>query len=492
MAIVNISQLVERFENNDPVSLTFYYPNEHISKNINALLAKILSKTDQIYLLDMMITILREIIVNATKANAKRIYFKKLNLDINDQQSYKVGIEHFKKDIIGQLESLEQDLKNNDLKVTMTFRKADDGIKFSITNPMPIHPEELMRIKTRVEKAKQYQDFTQAYEDVYDDTEGAGLGIVLVMLLLKNAGIDTSNYKIGTDGKITQVLLSLPFQLRPEEITTSIKKQILDAIDGIPTFPHHVHELLNLCKVKDIAIKDITLTVMRDPALSTDVLKLANSAGFVPGKRIENLSEAIMTIGLKNLESLLIAISARKILDERFQKFEQIWDHCNRTSSYARTIAAKFKMNAVIEKVALCGLLHDLGKIVLLSANLELTQWIADIVSGRKIRTSTVMEEISVGISHSGIGHLIAQKWQLPEYLVESIHYHHTPLSAGEQYKDIVAVTYAANLLCGIETRKYFYYYCEDEVCKRFNLNSEQDFADLLALCKESYALLQQ
>ena len=487
MAILNISQLLERFENGEPVSLSFYYPNENISKTLNALLAKMLSKIDRIFLLDMMITILREIIVNATKANAKRIFFKKMNLDINDPDSYKKGIEHFKKEIIGQLDTLEEELKNNDLKVTITIRKQDDGIRFYITNPTPIHPEELARIKMRIEKAKQYLDFTQAYEEVYDDTEGAGLGIVLVVLLLKNAGVDPSNYKIGTDGKITQVLLNLPMQLRPEKVTTTIKQQILDQIEGIPTFPDNILQLLQLCRNKEVEIKDISFSIMRDPALTTDVLKLANSAGFVPGKHIENLTEAVMTIGLKNLESLLITISARKILDERFQKFEQIWDHCNKTAAYARTIATKYKMNTIVEQVSLCGLLHDLGKIVLLSVDLELTNWIAELVSDRKIRTSTVMEELSIGISHSGIGVLIAQKWQLPQYLIQSIQWHHSPLSAPPQYKNHVAVTYLANLLCGVETRKYFYYYCEDEICKQFCIESEPEFKNLHTYCQNSY-----
>jgi len=323
MIPVNIPQLIDHFDKNEPVSISFYYPNEAISRIINALLATILSKNDQIYLLDMMITILREIIVNATKANAKRIYFKKLNLDINDPQSYKTGIEHFKKDIVGQLDMLENELKNSNLKVTLSIRKEDKGVTFIIANPAPIHSEELNRIKTRIEKAKEYLDFTQAYEDVYDDTEGAGLGIVLVILLLKNAGIDPSNYNIGTDGKVTRVVLSLPLQLRPEAITTKIKQQIINAIHDIPTFPDHILVLLQLCRNKEVEIKDITMTLMRDPALSADVLKLANSAGFVPGKRVNNLSEAVMTIGLKNLESLLITISARKILDDRFQKLNK-------------------------------------------------------------------------------------------------------------------------------------------------------------------------
>lgn len=484
---VNIPQLIAHFDKNEPVSISFYYPNEAISRTLNAMLAAILSKNDQIYLLDMMITILREIIVNATKANAKRIYFKKLNLDINDPQSYTTGIEHFKKDIVGQLDTLENELKNSNLKVTLSICKEDKGVTFIITNPAAIHSEELNRIKTRIEKAKEYLDFTQAYEDVYDDTEGAGLGIVLVILLLKNAGIDPSNYNIGTDGKVTRVVLSLPLQLRPEAITTKIKQQIINAIQGIPTFPEHILVLLQLCRNKEVEIKDITMTLLHDPALSTDVLKLANSAGFVPSKRVNNLSEAVMTIGLKNLESLLITISARKILDDRFQKFEQIWEHCNRVASYARTIASKYKMNAIIEQVSLCGLLHDLGKIVLLSVDLDVTQWIAKLVSDRRIRTSTVMEEISIGISHSGIGELIASKWQLPEYLIEAIRHHHTPLSADSRFKDIVYITYLANLLCGVESRRYFYYYCDDEVSRYFTLESQSDFENLGKLCQDIY-----
>ncbi|HQI38581.1 MAG TPA: HDOD domain-containing protein [Spirochaetota bacterium] len=484
---MNIPQLIAHFDKNEPVSISFYYPNEAISRTLNAMLAAILSKNDQIYLLDMMITILREIIVNATKANAKRIYFKKLNLDINDPQSYTTGIEHFKKDIVGQLDTLENELKNSNLKVTLSICKEDKGVTFIITNPAAIHSEELNRIKTRIEKAKEYLDFTQAYEDVYDDTEGAGLGIVLVILLLKNAGIDPSNYNIGTDGKVTRVVLSLPLQLRPEAITTKIKQQIINAIQGIPTFPEHILVLLQLCRNKEVEIKDITMTLLHDPALSTDVLKLANSAGFVPSKRVNNLSEAVMTIGLKNLESLLITISARKILDDRFQKFEQIWEHCNRVASYARTIASKYKMNAIIEQVSLCGLLHDLGKIVLLSVDLDVTQWIAKLVSDRRIRTSTVMEEISIGISHSGIGELIASKWQLPEYLIEAIRHHHTPLSTDSRFKDIVYITYLANLLCGVESRRYFYYYCDDEVSRYFTLESQSDFENLGKLCQDIY-----
>ncbi len=473
MAIINTSELARQFDEGDPLSFSFYYPSETTIKTMNAILSRILATTDRIFMLDMMVTILREIIINATKANAKRVYFNKMNLDISDHEMYMKGIKKFKENIVGQLDKLESDLRKSNMKVTFYTKKEEDGVKFIVTNNTPILPEELERINMRIENARRYKDFTEAYEEIYDETEGAGLGIVLVVLLLKSSGIDPSNYKIVTDGKVTQASLFIPYQMRPKELTTSIKQQILDDIDGIPTFPDHVLELIDLCKRRDVEIKVISDKIMQDPALSADVLKLANSAGFITGKRIENLNEAVMTIGLKNLEALLIATSARKILDKRYTKFEQIWEHCNRASFYARTIAARYKLGNIIENVSLAGLLHDLGKIILLSTDLKLTNWIADLVADRKMRTSTVLEEVSIGISHSTIGELMADKWKLPGYLVETIRYHHTPLAASEQFREQVDVTYLANMLCGVESRKYQYYYIEESILQRFKLADE-------------------
>ncbi|MFW5861048.1 MAG: HDOD domain-containing protein [Spirochaetota bacterium] len=487
MATINTSELARSFNEGEPLSFSFFYPSENTIKTLNAILAKILATSDRIFLLDMMVTILREIIINATKANAKRIYFQKMNLDIANHETYLKGIQKFKEDIVGQLDRFEGELKKSNLKVTFYTRKEDDGIKFIVTNNAPILPEELERINLRLDNARRYKDFTEAYEEIYDETEGAGLGIVLVVLLLKSSGIDPAHYTIKTDGKVTQASLFLPYQMRPEALTTSIKQQVLDDIEGIPTFPKQVLELIQMCKRRDVEIRDISTKIMQDPALSTDVLKLANSAGFITGKRIESLNEAVMNIGLKNLEALLIATSARKILDKRYTRFEQIWEHCNRTSFYARTIATHYKLGNIIEHASLAGLLHDLGKIILLSTDLEVTNWIADLVADRKMRTSTVMEEVSIGISHSTIGELIAKKWQLPDYLVTSIRYHHTPLEANTEFSEQVRVTYLANMLCGVENRKYQYYYIEESILQHFKLSDEEDLKVFHQRLKDLY-----
>ncbi|HXK65186.1 MAG TPA: hypothetical protein PK348_02855, partial [Spirochaetota bacterium] len=59
-------------------------------------------------------------------------------------------------------------------------------------------------------------------------------------------------------------------------------------------------------------------------------------------------------------------------------------------------------------------------------------------------------------------------------------------------YKDHVSITYLANLLCGVESRKYFYYYCEDEICRQFKIETQDAFIKLHKLCMDTYNKIAQ
>ncbi|OHD64594.1 MAG: hypothetical protein A2176_08905 [Spirochaetes bacterium RBG_13_51_14] len=467
--ITNRKIISKKIEKGEPIKLSFHYVNEKVLMILNSILAKILSKQDQIFLLNSVITILREIIINALKANAKRIFFLKNNIDINSETQYRKGMKQFKEDVVGEFESIEKDLRRSDFYVHITFNVDSDTIHIAVTNNSPILPVELERINFRIQKAIAYNDFSEAYAEIEDDSEGAGLGIVLTILLMKSMGIEPENYKITPEGKITRSSLTIPSLLKPTEITTKVKKKIMDEIDGIPTFPENIVQLQRLCNDPESSIDQIVKRLKIDPALSSDVIKLSNSAGIAPYKRIEDIKTAVVTIGMKNLNAILVASNARRILNERYSSFELIWEHCNRVAFYTRNIALSFRKTAIIENVYMAGLLHDLGKIILLATDKKLVRTIADIVNNRKI-TTTTLEEISVGISHSTIGALISNKWNFPDYLIEAIKHHHAPLNSSGKYREIVQIIYLANILAGIEDRKYSYYYIEESILERFNL----------------------
>lgn len=470
------TDISDQIINGKPVKLAFHYNSQETNKFLNSIFIKVLSKSDQDYLQGMVETILREMIINAVKANSKRVFFKIKDLDIYDENDYNKGMEEFKTFLLSENEKLADELKKYGYKVEICLKKDTDGFRIMVRNNSPLLPFENTRIKERIDKARSYNDFDEIYMDIADDSEGEGLGIPLTVLFLKNSGIGVESFNIKTDGKITQSEFIIPEVMHSPEIVTEIKTKIALDIDDLPTFPENIIHLQQLCRKKEVKIGELASGISTDPALAASILKLANSAGFITSLKINNLKDAIKIIGLKNLNSMLIASAARRILDTRFSFFKEVWAHCNKAALYARLIAYSFNMTAISEMAYLASLLHDLGKIILLSADNDLTSKIETVAVKRQMRRSTVLEEMTVGISHSSIGRIIAEKWNFPSYLIEAIAYHHSPMSAKAEYRDIVAITYLANALCLIEEKKFDYFYLEDEIIQRFGLTDRDKF----------------
>ncbi len=487
MILEKTSSLSSRLDNGQPVKLSFYYHTKNTIKFINSLLTKVLSKNDMAYLQSTVETVIREMVVNAVKANSKRVFFKKENLDIENSYDYSMGISDFKEFIIAEQENIAVALKENGFKVDLYLKKENEGFRVMVRNNTGLLPFEQERINMRMEKARQYNDFADIYMDICDEEEGEGLGIPLTMLFLRNSGIGEDSFSIKTNGKITQSAFTIPFAVKPVDVTSAISKQIIDEVNSLPAMPENITLLQEMCTKPDVSVKDLAGRISIDPSLSASVLRLSNSAGFITSKRVDNILDAVMIIGLRNLNSILISTATRKIMDDKFSHFKSIWDHCNKTAYYSRIIANEVKLNRISDKIVLAALLHDLGKIVLLSLDEDILERINMVALKMQVRTSTVIEEVSIGISHSTIGRLIAEKWNLPPYIIEAIAHHHSPLNASDEYKDIVYITYLANKLCLIEEKKFDYYYLEDDVLDRYNITCKKDFDVFMKKVTRSY-----
>ena len=169
--------------------------------------------------------------------------------------------------------------------INLYFELSDGDLVIHIENNATMLQDEVERIIYRIDKAIKYNDFTEAYGEIEDSKEGAGLGIVLAILLLKNMGISPENFTIKSKNNVTITKLVIPRELRPMDIISEVRNKIINEIEGIPTFPRHILHLQKLCSDPNSSIELISQNIMTDPALSADVIRLSNSAGFFPGKR---------------------------------------------------------------------------------------------------------------------------------------------------------------------------------------------------------------
>ncbi len=167
-----------------------------------------LEECDQKYLFNYLSYCLFELLDNASKANAKRVYFKEHNLNINDEADYKSGMKNFKDTLDENTLHYENELEAGQLKVHLLL-SADDVISITVSNNTKITDLEYNRIKEKIEKTKVYNTMADAINDI-DQTEGSGLGIITVLIMLKKLGLAADHLKFKTTDTETIATIEIP------------------------------------------------------------------------------------------------------------------------------------------------------------------------------------------------------------------------------------------------------------------------------------------
>lgn len=190
---------------------------ELVEKHIMFSLESILRKTEHERLIHTLYTILKELVINGCKANQKRIFFDEQGLDLNDQSQYHKGIDLYKKAFSEKM-ALEYGKKARDrgLYCMIDFEFDKEGIRIEVVNNTAIIPAEETIMRDKLKKAMGYNDLAEFYMEqaMSGDTEGAGLGLALIIILLKGEGIDPSYFRILIQGEQTIARLEIPFSDR--------------------------------------------------------------------------------------------------------------------------------------------------------------------------------------------------------------------------------------------------------------------------------------
>jgi HD-like signal output (HDOD) protein len=485
--VLNPPNFKEAIRNGEDFYIQFSLMSPLVEEHLIKVLHRELENYDILYMKDMLLTVLKELINNAVKANAKRLFFRKKGLDIREKEEYRDGMETFKEEVFSDESSILNELPEAKLVVRVFFKVLPDNLRISIINNIAILEEELVKVESRVKKAYSYKDISDAFDDVLDDSEGAGLGLTMALILFKNIGLPPETFSITTDGKLTIAKINIPRRTDAGEFSVKIAEGILQELENIPSFPENIIEIQRLCGNPDSTIREIADSIKRDPGLTTALLKLANSAGYITIKKIETIEEAVKIIGTKGINMLLVATGVQKVLDSRYKKFETIWKNSYRTAFYAQRIAMQIKHSKMSEFAYLAALLCDIGRIVLLSIGPDKINRLIEITGNRNLAETAVIEEITLGVSHSTLGSLICKKWKFNDALVKAIEFHHRPHMAPERFRDLAYTVYLSYIFNEIENRNCRFEIVDEDVLEYFNLNNRKNFEMLHKVLKDAY-----
>jgi len=472
-AHVDVEQVKRAASTSVPLSFkTFTLPHE-TEEYLEEVLTLFLEQLGFPQIKDQLAYCLRELAVNAKKANTKRAYFQEKQLDLNNPADYAKGMSTFKEDTLENIQHYLQRQKEMGLYIKIVFHTRGRTFSLGVRNNVEITKIEQIRIFDRIARSRAFTSMEEAFATVLDNTEGAGLGIVILMLMLKKIGLDEESFTIDVEDGETVAALHIPFNEVSVEQMDLLAEQIIKEVEELPQFPDNILHLQRLVSDPDSEITDIARQISVDPSLTADLLKLVNSAQFMLPRRVDNIVEAVKMVGIKGVRNLLYTHGTQKILNQKYQEMRSLWQHSYRTAFYAFNLAKSFrKRKEILDDVYVGGILHDLGQIIIASLHPDLLERIKKFCREKEI-PSKMLESFSVGMAHAEVGSMIARKWNFPEQLVEAIRYHHNPLDCQEEHKDIVFSVYLANAIADLERDRIVFEQIERPVLYDFGIHSE-------------------
>ena len=183
----------------------------------------------------------------------------------------------------------------------------------------------------------------------------------------------------------------------------------------------------------------------KDAALAMKVLRVAASPVYRRGPVPANLEQALTAIGIDMVRTLLLTESVYQtfngIAATRGIDLRPFWAHAIATAISARAIAAKLGY-AQLEEAYLAGLLHDIGRLALVTAAPD--EYAANF-HAEDDDALCATEERTLEITHPEAGALLVEGLALDSFLADSIRYHHEPLERLQTAHPLVRLTALAD-----------------------------------------------
>jgi HD-like signal output (HDOD) protein len=225
------------------------------------------------------------------------------------------------------------------------------------------------------------------------------------------------------------------------------KEELRELLDGyeLPSFPGVVMDVLAMLRDPDTTVGSIGEQIQKDPALLVKVLSTVNAAAFGLPVQVSNINRATALLGLSRLESIILSHAVKDtVSSQRPPWFDarQFWAGAARRANLARQLALRLHPTTEVESFT-AGMLQDMAVLVLATVKPKEYQEIFFALEGNNELWLHNLEQEKFSFDHQAIGSLMAEEWDLSEYLVNAISQHHNEAFGDEMIDPAVhLVTY--------------------------------------------------
>ena len=210
---------------------------------------------------------------------------------------------------------------------------------------------------------------------------------------------------------------------------------------ALPSLPRTVALLMNELAQREPSLRRLNLLFGSDPVLAARLLELANAPAHQLTRQVAGMSEALVLLGSAPLQTLVssatLGTAARAVPGINLQQF---WRYSLHTAKLARSLAGVVFQNPTAAYTA--GLLHGLGELLIHLGNPQKAQSMNTLVLPLDMRRGKIEQRI-LGYSYSHVSAALAQRWLLPQVVVDALQYQAAPFE-NTAYEPLAGVIHLA------------------------------------------------
>jgi len=218
--------------------------------------------------------------------------------------------------------------------------------------------------------------------------------------------------------------------------------QKLDRIEDLPTLPVIAMEVNKMLRDYNTSIEKLSAVIKNDQAMTPRILKLVNSSFYGFKSKIANIDRAIILLGFNTIGNAIVSVAIIDAFSIKSSSgsldMNSFWEHSVAVAVISRHLAETSSL-CLPEEAFTGGLLHDIGKLILSQYFPDLFNKV--IISAKeKNVTFYDAEKKEIPLTHAQLGAFMAEKWKLPDCLVDTIKYHHAVKTSAKDINLLMTV----------------------------------------------------
>lgn len=210
-------------------------------------------------------------------------------------------------------------------------------------------------------------------------------------------------------------------------------EQLIGRGQDLPSLPEIYLRVAQQLEDETNSVQQIGSTVQNDPAITSRVLKMVNSAFYGLPNQVASVAQAVSLLGRERLKHILIGSVLRGVFsgqDNPAFSMQEFWQHSIKTAIIARQLATQVSEIQEPETMFTAGLLHDIGKLLLINKFPDRMLAAEEYMIRKRVDILTA-ELSQIGVTHTAVGEALMEHWGLPQLLIDCARNHHEMVHDG-------------------------------------------------------------